>query len=398
MIRSRPLLAVALVSSLLFGVVPAAQADDPAGDLQGVRQRIASLSNEIDRVASDRSSLAREIKATQQRMDEVLGSLADLREETLALEGELARKKQSLRDVRTNLAAQYQSLALTRSDLGVARDDAVRYAVESYMGAGLGVPTVALSAREWIDIGIGLVYMDRVSADGAETVQRFESLLVDEQQEKGKITARETDLAGDLTDLQASEKALGALQNELRQTSDALQEEFRKQRSLLATYDAQVGEMEGEIAALEKEEASIKKLIAERVKAAGASPGSLTRPVPGAITSGFGPRVHPIYGYTRMHNGVDMNAAMGQKIRAAADGTVFFAGVKGGYGNSIMIDHGGGMVTLYAHQSRFAVSVGQRVKAGQVIGYAGSTGLSTGPHLHFEVRINGKPVNPVNYF
>jgi murein DD-endopeptidase MepM/ murein hydrolase activator NlpD len=99
-----------------------------------------------------------------------------------------------------------------------------------------------------------------------------------------------------------------------------------------------------------------------------------------------------------MHNGLDMNAAMGQPIVAAADGTVFFAAVKGGYGNSIMIDHGGGMVTLYAHQSRFAVGVGTRVSAGQVIGYAGSTGVSTGPHLHFEVRINGKPVNPVKYF
>jgi murein DD-endopeptidase MepM/ murein hydrolase activator NlpD len=98
-----------------------------------------------------------------------------------------------------------------------------------------------------------------------------------------------------------------------------------------------------------------------------------------------------------MHNGVDMNGGMGQKIVAAAAGTVFFAGVKGGYGNSIMIDHGGGMVTLYAHQSSFAVSDGQKVNVGQVIGYVGSSGVSTGPHLHFEVRINGNPVNPAKY-
>jgi murein DD-endopeptidase MepM/ murein hydrolase activator NlpD len=184
----------------------------------------------------------------------------------------------------------------------------------------------------------------------------------------------------------------------LQQSSDALQEEYRRQRSLLASYDAEIEEIEVEIASLEKEQSSIKRLIAERVKVASAAPGSLVRPVPGVISSGFGPRVHPIYGYSLMHTGIDLDAGMGQKIVAAAAGTVFFAGVKGGYGNSIMIDHGGGMVTLYAHQSEFAVSDGQKVKAGQVIGYVGSTGVSTGPHLHFEVRFNGNPVNPAKYF
>jgi murein DD-endopeptidase MepM/ murein hydrolase activator NlpD len=92
-----------------------------------------------------------------------------------------------------------------------------------------------------------------------------------------------------------------------------------------------------------------------------------------------------------------MNGGMGQAIAAAGAGTVIFAGVKGGYGNTIMIDHGGGMVTLYAHQSSFAAGYGSKVAAGQVIGYVGSTGDSTGPHLHFEVRLGGTPVNPGRY-
>ena len=108
-------------------------------------------------------------------------------------------------------------------------------------------------------------------------------------------------------------------------------------------------------------------------------------------------RIHPIYGTSRMHNGWDMNAAHGDPIRSIAAGTVIFAGVRGGYGNTIMVDHGGGLVTLYAHQSRLGASVGERVSAGEVIGYIGSTGLSTGPHLHFETRVNGNPVDPDRY-
>jgi murein DD-endopeptidase MepM/ murein hydrolase activator NlpD len=330
-------------------------------------------------------------------MEEVLASLTSLRAELLALESDLVQKERSLREVRTDLHAQYQSLAMTRSELGVARDDAVNHAVETYMSAGLGAPAVALSAKVWTDIAVGLVYLDRITADGTETVERFETLLVDEQEASDEIADQEAGLSTELLELHASEVRLGRLQNEMQRTSDALQEEYLNQRSLLAEYDAQIEEIEGEIAALEKEQASIKKLIAQQAKALGSAPGSLARPVPGAITSGFGPRIHPIYGYSLMHTGVDMSGGSGQAIVSASSGTVIFVGVKGGYGNTIMIDHGGGLVTLYAHQSKYAVSAGQSVKRGQTIGYVGSTGVSTGPHLHFEVRIGGNPVDPAKY-
>ncbi len=396
--RARRLLVVVLASVLALTVVPAAGAGDLGSDLQSVKNRIDSLSGEIDTTTANRSALARKIQATSQRMDEVLESMASLRMEVLAVASELSRKQGDLRDVRSELHSKYQALALTRSELGTARDDAAEYAAEAYMGAGLGVPTVALSAKAWTDIGIGLAYLEEITASGTETVQRFESLLVDEQRASETIAAREVRLSVDLTELETAEARLGALKNELQRSSDALQEEYRQQRALLESFDAEIEEIEVEITSLEKEQSSIKKLIAKRAKAAGAAPGSLLRPVPGWISSGFGPRVHPIYGYSLMHNGVDMNGGMGQNIVAAADGTVFFTGVKGGYGNSIMIDHGGGMVTLYAHQSRFAVSNGQKVNAGQVIGYVGTSGVSTGPHLHFEVRINGNPVDPAKYF
>ena len=121
------------------------------------------------------------------------------------------------------------------------------------------------------------------------------------------------------------------------------------------------------------------------------------RPVPGEVTSPFGDRVHPIFGTVRMHFGVDFDGETGDPIVAAADGVVLFSGWRNGYGNTIMISHGGGWTTLYAHQTDNNVSVGQEVAGGELIGWVGSTGWSTGSHLHFEVRRDGVALDPAGF-
>ena len=127
--------------------------------------------------------------------------------------------------------------------------------------------------------------------------------------------------------------------------------------------------------------------------------GPLSWPLPGrAAGGGVGWRVHPVYKYKSCHTGVDSGAPTGTPILAAASGVVLSTTVSRAYGNMTLIDHGGGMVTMYAHQSQFAVSPGQAVGNQQVIGYIGSTGFSTGPHLHFEVHLNGVPYNPMGWF
>jgi murein DD-endopeptidase MepM/ murein hydrolase activator NlpD len=120
-------------------------------------------------------------------------------------------------------------------------------------------------------------------------------------------------------------------------------------------------------------------------------------PVAGRMTSPFGYRVHPILGYRKLHTGIDFGAAHGSPIVASAPGQVASAGWDGGYGRAVRINHGGGVLTLYGHMSRLAVSPGQSVAAGQVIGYVGSTGMSTGPHLHYEVHRNGQRINPASF-
>jgi murein DD-endopeptidase MepM/ murein hydrolase activator NlpD len=123
---------------------------------------------------------------------------------------------------------------------------------------------------------------------------------------------------------------------------------------------------------------------------------AMRMPVQGHLTSGFGERFHPILGYERFHAGVDLGAAAGTPIVAAADGRVVSAGWAGGYGRAVAIVHGGGIETKYGHMSRIAAYAGENVRRGDVIGYVGSSGLSTGPHLHFEVMKNGRPVNPMS--
>ncbi len=128
----------------------------------------------------------------------------------------------------------------------------------------------------------------------------------------------------------------------------------------------------------------------------GKTSGALQRPVPGNVSSNFGMRRHPILGFSRMHKGMDFRAGHGTPILAAADGRVTRSGRAGGYGNQVRLAHAGGLATSYSHMSRMTVRAGQSVRQGQVIGYVGSTGLSTGPHLHYELYRNGAPVNPAS--
>jgi len=171
---------------------------------------------------------------------------------------------------------------------------------------------------------------------------------------------------------------------------------YNEKKSLLgkarANKEALI-KMEKQLAAKEAE--ITKKLEALRY---GTAPGRLAYPVRGILTSGFGNRVSPITGVYGFHSGIDIGADPGTPVIAAASGKVVGSEYMGGYGYTIIIYHGGGFSTLYGHLSGFAVSSGQDVKQGQIVGYVGSTGFSTGPHLHFEVRINGAVKNPYGYF
>ena len=184
--------------------------------------------------------------------------------------------------------------------------------------------------------------------------------------------------------LRENRGALSAAIKRLDQDSDKVTELILKR----------VAEAQAQQAALAASEA---KIAREEALRAARNSGKMVLPSFGPITSHFGSRFHPVLGYSRFHAGTDFGAAHGSPIQAAETGVVIFAGWYGGYGNAVIMDHGGGLTTLYAHASRLDVREGDVVKKGDAIAAIGTTGLSTGPHLHFEVRRNGEPVDPLKF-
>jgi len=177
---------------------------------------------------------------------------------------------------------------------------------------------------------------------------------------------------------------------------------MNRKRSVLGQLRNERDDLQEELAAMERESSNIESQIRAYMATSGGKVtphvGGFLLPVNGRFSSPYGYRVHPISHSRKLHTGQDIAAPSGTPIKAAGSGVVISAGWRNGYGNTVIIDHGGGKSTLYGHCSRLFVSSGQRVSMGQHIAAVGSTGYSTGPHLHFEVRINGSPVNPRRYF
>lgn len=297
-------------------------------------------------------------------------------------------------------------LAWAISDIELLRERAVSFAVETYVGFDDERTGAWLSADDATVAAHKVALLDTLSTDTFDVLDQLRAVeerrevLLEEtslaQAEADEITA---ELAGALGELEAKQQ----LQLELKAEVDARR---KKWEEALTTAEAEEAALTAFIKA-EQERIERELEEARRARLASASPvnpnvglvsdGGWTWPTGGRPGSGFGQRLHPILGYYRMHNGMDIGGAMGAEIWAAHDGLIQSAGWNGGYGNTVIVAHGESTTTLYAHMSSFAVSPGQYVTAGQVIGYVGSTGLSTGPHLHFEVRISGVPVNPRPY-
>ncbi|MBQ3258299.1 MAG: peptidoglycan DD-metalloendopeptidase family protein [Oscillospiraceae bacterium] len=265
--------------------------------------------------------------------------------------------------------------------------------------------------RSMEEQGINNMYLQLLFSSSSMTELLSRMDMVSEIMEYDKrihdnyVSAKETALTAK-AEAEAAAAQLAVKEAELQTEIDRLTGELE---GLQTELDRLMSDIDGYAAVINRyaaDEARIDKEIkqmAEELKKQQMPPtstGSFMWPLPASkgISSGYGMRKISLYGYEKFHAGIDVPAGIGNSILAADGGTVIVSTYDGGYGNYIMVNHGNGRVTLYAHMSSRAVDVGAEVKKGQVIGYVGSTGNSTGPHLHFEIRINGSAVDPCNYF
>lgn len=390
------LLLLAGVAPVVSGP-PAAHAQDEERRIAEVERAITDLKRRIETAESERTEYANSILETAAGLEEVKGRLFDAAQALTVTEGSVVIAEDAVASVTRRIRLLDAELAATRLDQRQTRDLIREQAVELYMAGSGGFESVLFGSTDLETSSIRLEYSRNL-------LQKTEVLLLSldlmERQEatrRSRLSEELTREAEVLRELEGERARAREYREALEAVEAELAGELAALEALLAQVNVDIRGHEGHVARLEQESKQIELEILRRQVREGRAPGRLAWPVGGRITSPFGWRVHPILGGRRLHTGIDLGSAAGQPIHAAANGIVILAEQWGGYGRTVVLDHGGGLSTLYAHQSSIAVSAGDRVLAGEVIGYIGCTGYCTGPHLHFEVREVGAPVDPMIY-
>ena len=380
-----------VVAVLLLGADPAVA--DLESDLVEVGNQIDDFESAIEAAEGTRTEFAATVLETARQLEAAAEEMLAAEQRLSDTEAMIALSETRIVDLVEQMNARQALVLRLRLAAGSERKAAEARAVEVYMAVHADVSDCFFGSFD-PDSEVGIVYADRVQNVTDRVITEYELHRYQEQQEAARLGADRVEAEVQTMTLKIQRSERQAIAEEVAAHVVEVGAQLVEHKSLLARMENEIAHFEGEMADLAREEELIQALIEQRQRDEGEAPGLLLRPVPGAVSSGFGWRIHPIYGGSRLHNGWDMNGSCGDPMVAAADGRVFYSGWKGGYGNTVMIDHGGGLSTLYGHQSSVGVVYGQQVVTGEVIGWVGTTGTSTACHLHWEVRVSGDPVDP----
>lgn len=378
------ILSAAIASLLLTGAVVPSIADDLEDELQDIQGQIDESRSSQESWQQVIEDVAVKLKAIQADLDAANARLKSIQDEQAKVNAEIRQTEEEIRKAQAYLEERQKVLNLRVRSI--------------YKFGQLNYLEVIMGAKSFSDFANRLELLKRI-------IQSDYSLILEIQDQKAKIEAKKAELEQDrarLDDLAEEAKKVQA---------EVAKKKAEQQRVLdnAKANKAAAAQMEQDLIARSN---AVKDLIQERIRQAEAArqeesggsddnyvqgTGQLSWPCSGVITSPYGYRTHPIFGRTIYHSGMDIGVDYGTPIHAADSGTVIYSGWISGYGNAVIIDHGGGMQTLYGHNQSLNVSEGQSVSKGDVIAFAGSTGNSTGPHCHFEVEINGQAVDPMGY-
>ena len=328
------------------------------------------------------------IQQSEKKMEDLSGQIYELELEIRAVQKDLEKIKQDLDATKKELQETDKELKATEESLKKQQEVFAKRLKFNYQKGEVDYLEVLLDSTSMTDFLVRMDLLKRIAA--------YDMQLLDEIEAERKMVAALK------AKLEEKKTQIVALRDQTAEKEQSLQYKKRSQQEILVAIRTEKDAAEQAMREEEKDSkrlaAKIRELQAKR-QLASRGTGKFVWPTPGytRITSEFGMRYHPILKTNRMHDGIDIAAPMGSAVVAVDAGVVMYTGWYGGYGNTVVIDHGSGLSTMYPHLQSYAVKAEQEVKQGEQIAKVGSSGLSTGPHIHFEVRINGEPVNPWKY-
>lgn len=361
-----------LISLSVTGTALADDLEDQLADLQ--------------RQAEEQQAKTNEASA---KVENVSERLRQIQEELRVATAEYKDVKGQLDSVEDKISDNTELLEKTEADLKVKNKKLQQRVRDIYINGQISYVDVLFGAKDFADLMTRMDVLKRI-------IKHDYDLIMKVKEEKATVENTRAQLEKDKAEAEV-------LVADAQAKKAKVEDKESEQQVLLdqAIYDRDTSErMYEEIMAASQEVANMirrSQMSSAGYSGAPAGAGGMIWPISGPITSEFGWRTHPIFGTARFHSGLDIGGDYGMPIYAAASGTVIYAGWISGYGNAVIIDHGGGVTTLYGHNDSLNVSEGENVAQGQVIAMCGSTGNSTGPHCHFEVRENGEPVSPYGY-
>ena len=373
--RNQCLIAILASGLLLVSISTMSMADDLNDKLQNLQEQINETRVQQENWQVVINEITEKLKIIQVELNEAAGRLRSIQNEQEAINKQIKQTEEEIRKAEIHLKQ---------------RQDILNKRVRSiYMHGQLSYLEVITGAKSFSDFANRLELLKRIIHSDFKLIQEI-------QKQKALIEAKKDEL-------QQKKNKLDALAEEAKKAEDQIRAKKEEQQQIMNEAKRQKDAAAAMEADLIAESNNVRRLIQARsgsLQGEGTvvqGSGTFIWPCNGPITSPFGYRTHPIFGTTIYHAGMDIGVDYGTPIHAADGGTVILAGWCGGYGNAVIIDHGNGLQTLYGHNTSVAVSEGQAVSQGEVISYAGSTGYSTGPHCHFEVRENGEAVDPMGY-
>jgi peptidoglycan DL-endopeptidase CwlO len=404
-LRVRVLLAGAAVPLLLWLALPMVSSGASSATIQ---HRIASKQAKIRAKKGHEQVLSTDIAAYTSRINALEGDITVLQGRQTRLQSDLDAKRLELEKIQGDLRAERLRLIRLKAKLAEAKQQLAARLVQLYKSDRADIVTVVLNAHGMQDLIESADFMRRISAQDGRILDRVKVAKAKSEQSAAHLAKLEQQARAVALSIQQRRDDVIRVKTQLVSRRESAQRAREQKAGALATTRDQRHHLEDDVAALQRQQQRIAaRLQAAAARAAGAAAtgpagpirqgsGGLIWPVNGPITSPF----CESRAWEACHPGIDIGVPSGTPIRAAAAGRVVLMqgeASSGGYGNFTCVQHSATMTTCYAHQSRFATSMGASVSQGQVIGYTGCTGRCFGPHLHFEVRINGSVVNPMNY-